>query len=114
MRNADGFAPADVRRAARPPRLLPAALALLVFAGLGVLMVPRGVDAGARLASENDPARIADLACVGLAITAGTYATVGAAAPARVGLTLAKAARKTGHLGGAMAARIGRMLRGVV
>jgi hypothetical protein len=54
------------------------------------------------------------LACVGLAITAGTYATLGAAAPARVGLSLAKAARKTGRLGSKMAATIGRMLRQVV
>ena len=54
------------------------------------------------------------LACVGLAITAGTYATLGAAAPARVGLSLAKAARKSGRLGSEMAATIGRMLRQVV
>src|SRR5215510_16074628 len=54
------------------------------------------------------------LACVGLAVTAGTYATVGAAAPARVGLTVVKAARKTGRLGGAMAAWISRSLREVV
>jgi hypothetical protein len=54
------------------------------------------------------------LACVGLAITAGTYATLGATAPARVGLSLAKAARKTGQLGGDLALYIGRSLRGVV
>jgi hypothetical protein len=54
------------------------------------------------------------LACVGLAITAGTYATLGATAPARVGLSVAKAARKTGQLSGAMASYIGRSLRGVV
>ena len=54
------------------------------------------------------------LACVGLAITAGTYASLGTAAPARVGLSMAKAARKTGQLGAGMAATIGRMLRGVV
>src|SRR5262249_56439546 len=54
------------------------------------------------------------LARVGLAVTAGTYATVGAAAPARVGLTVVKAARKTGRLGGAMAAWINRSLREVV
>lgn len=54
------------------------------------------------------------LACVGLAITAGTYATLGAAAPARIGLSVAKAARKTGQLGAEMAASIGRMLRQVV
>jgi hypothetical protein len=35
-------------------------------------------------------------------------------APARVGLTLAKAARKTGRLGADLAATMGRMLRGVV
>ena len=54
------------------------------------------------------------LACVGIAITAGTYATLGAVAPARVGLSVAKAARKTGQLGGEMAGYIGRSLRGVV
>jgi hypothetical protein len=39
------------------------------------------------------------LAGVGLAVTASTYATLGTAAPIRVGLTLAKAARKSGRLG---------------
>ena len=57
---------------------------------------------------------ILGLACVGLAITAGTYATVGAAAPARVGLTLVKAARKTGRLSARMAQWLGRSLREVV
>ena len=57
---------------------------------------------------------ILGLACVGFAITAGTYATVGLAAPARVGLTLAKAARKTGRLGGRLAVAIGRMVRQAV
>jgi hypothetical protein len=54
------------------------------------------------------------LACVGLAITAGTYATLGSTAPARVGLSVAKAARKTGQLGGELASYMGRSLRGVV
>ena len=45
--------------------------------------------------------------CVGIAITAGTYATVGAATPARLGLTAVKAARKTGRL----SARHGRLDR---
>jgi hypothetical protein len=54
------------------------------------------------------------LACVGLAITAGTYATVGIAAPARAGLTLVKAARKTGRLSAHMAAWLGHSLREVV
>lgn len=41
---------------------------------------------------------ILGLACVGLAITAGTYATFGAGAPARIGISLVKAAGKTGRL----------------
>jgi hypothetical protein len=57
---------------------------------------------------------ILGLTCVGLAITAGTYASLGAAEPARLGLTLAKVARKTGRLGGELTASIGRMLRGAV
>lgn len=57
---------------------------------------------------------ILGLACVGLAITAGTYATLGSATPVRVGLSLAKAARKTGRIGGDLAVAIGRMLRNVV
>ena len=54
------------------------------------------------------------LACVGIALTAGTYASFGAATPARVGLSVVKAARKTGKLGGPMAAWVGRSLREVV
>jgi thiamine pyrophosphate-dependent acetolactate synthase large subunit-like protein len=49
-----------------------------------------------------------------LAVTAGTYVTLGTAAPARVGLSLAKAARKAGRLGGDLAATMGRMLRHMV
>lgn len=54
------------------------------------------------------------LSLVGIAITAGTYASFGASAPARVGLSAIKAARKTGRLGADMAAWIGRSLREVV
>jgi len=57
---------------------------------------------------------ILGLACIGLAITAGTYATLGTAAPVRVGLSLTKAARKAGRLGGDLAVTMGRMLRNVV
>jgi hypothetical protein len=57
---------------------------------------------------------ILGLACVGLAVTAGTYATAALGAPARVGLTVIKAARKTGRIGGRLAAWIGRSLREVV
>lgn len=51
------------------------------------------------------------LAATGIAITAGTYATFGAAAPARAGLTLVKAARKTGRLGAEFTESLGRMAR---
>lgn len=73
------------------------------------------VREGSRLATgEKADELVLGLAAVGLAITAGTYASGGAAAPARIGLSLAKAARKTGRLGGELAAYIGRSLRGVV
>ena len=47
-------------------------------------------------------------------MTAGTYATVGTAVPARVGLTVVKAARKTGRIGSAMGAWMKRSLGEVV
>ena len=70
---------------------------------------------GGRLAmGQEADTLILGLSCVGLAITAGTYATLGAAAPVRAGLSLAKVARKTGKLGGELASDIWRSLRGVV
>jgi hypothetical protein len=70
---------------------------------------------GSRLASGQEADElILGLACVGLAVTAGTYVTVGAAAPVRAGITVVKAARKTGRIGGQMAGWIGRSLREVV
>ncbi|MPZ56870.1 MAG: hypothetical protein GEU91_10320 [Rhizobiales bacterium] len=73
------------------------------------------VREGARLAAGQEVDRLVlGLACVGLAVTAGTYATLGGAAPVRVGLTVAKAARKTGRLGAGMADWLGRSLREVV
>jgi hypothetical protein len=51
------------------------------------------------------------LAFAGIAITAATYVTFGAAAPARAGLTLVKVARKTGSLGAELAGSLGRMVR---
>jgi len=73
------------------------------------------VREGGRLAmGEKADTLVLGLACVGLAITAGTYATLGAEAPARVGPSLAKAARKTGKLSTDLSASVGRMLRGVV
>jgi hypothetical protein len=73
------------------------------------------VREGSRLATgEKADELILGLACVGLAITAGTYATVGVAAPVRVGLSLAKVARKSGRLSADLASYIGRTLRQVV
>lgn len=73
------------------------------------------VREGARLATGQEVDElILGLACVGLAITAGTYATGGLVAPARIGLSVAKVARKTGRLSAGLVARVSRMLRGVV
>jgi hypothetical protein len=73
------------------------------------------VREGTRLAAGQEADElILGLACVGLAVTAGTYATVGAAVPARVGITVVKAARKTGRLGSQMAGWINRSVREVV
>ncbi len=70
---------------------------------------------GARWVSGEEPDELVlGLACVGLAITAATYATGGIAAPARIGVSLAKLARKTGRLSADLAATIGRSLRTVV
>jgi hypothetical protein len=73
------------------------------------------VREGTRLVTgEETDQLILGLSCVGLAITAGTYATLGAGAPARVGLSVVKAARRTGRLSSHMADWIGRSLRDVV
>ena len=71
-------------------------------------------EGGRFVTGEPADTLVLGLACIGLTITAGTYATLGTAAPARVGLSVAKAARKTGKLGAELAALIGRMMRGVV
>ena len=69
---------------------------------------------GTRLATgQPTDELILGLACAGLAITAGTYATVGAGAPVRLGLSLAKAARATGRMSAHMALWLGRSLRDV-
>jgi len=70
---------------------------------------------GARLVTgQQVDTLILGLACVGIAITAGTYASLGVTTPARVGLSLVKAARRTGRLSGRLATWIGRSLRDVV
>jgi hypothetical protein len=63
---------------------------------------------------ENYDQLILGLSAVGIAITAGTYATVGAATPARLGLTAVKAARKAGRLSTRLGDWIGRSVRDVV
>jgi hypothetical protein len=73
------------------------------------------VREGSRLASgEKADELLLGLACVGLAVTAGTYATLGVGTPARVGLSVVKAARKTGNLSARMATWVGRSVREVV
>jgi hypothetical protein len=73
------------------------------------------VREGSRYVSgDNYDQLVLGLSCLGLAITAGTYATVGAATPARIGLSAVKAARKVGRLSGRLADWIGRSLREVI
>ncbi|MGE3992552.1 hypothetical protein [Pseudorhodoplanes sp.] len=73
------------------------------------------VREGSRYAQgkEVDPL-ILGLSAVGIAITAGTYASLGAGTPARVGLSLVKAARKTGRISARMARSVTRTLRSVI
>ena len=73
------------------------------------------VREGSRMAS-GEPADelVLGLAGVGIALTAGTYATLGAGAPARVGLSVLKAARKTGRMSAQMSQYVSRTLREVV
>jgi hypothetical protein len=70
---------------------------------------------GSRMAS-GEPADelILGLAAVGIAITAGTYASFGAAAPARIGVSVVKAARRTGRITTEMAQWIGRTVNDIV
>jgi hypothetical protein len=51
---------------------------------------------------------ILGLAGAGIAITAATYASLGATAPERIGVSLVKAARRTGRLNPALAVRVAR------
>lgn len=70
------------------------------------------VREGVRLARGEDvDETILGLACVGLAVTAGTYATAGAGAPARMGLSVVKAARRTGRMGAKLSATVVRAVR---
>jgi hypothetical protein len=57
---------------------------------------------------------ILGLAGAGIAVTAATYATLGGGTPARLGLSLVKAARKTGRLAAPMAEWMTRSVRNAV
>ena len=57
---------------------------------------------------------ILGLACAGILVTAATYASLGAAAPERVGLSFVKAARRTGRLATPVAEWMTRSVREVV
>ena len=73
------------------------------------------VREGSRLASgEQADELVLGLACVGLAVTAGTYALLGASVPARIGVSLVKGARKAGRLSAPLAAAAGHALREAV
>ncbi|MFL9828244.1 hypothetical protein [Rhodoplanes sp. SY1] len=73
------------------------------------------VREGGRLATGHEADELVlGLACVGLAVTAGTYVSLGAAAPARAGVSVVKAAWKAGKMGAGLAAFTARSLRGVV
>ena len=70
------------------------------------------VREGWRLArGEEADELILGLACVGLAITAGTYASLGVGAPARIGLSVVKAARKTGRIGAKLSSAVVRAVK---
>jgi hypothetical protein len=71
-------------------------------------------EGGRWIKGEEADTLVLGLAAVGLAVTAATYATSGVATPARVGVSLAKVARKTGRLSANLAETIGRSLRAVV
>lgn len=70
---------------------------------------------GSRLATgEQADELVLGLACVGLAVTAGTYASLGLGAPARAGVSLVKGALKAGQMSGRLAGFIGRSLRSAI
>ncbi len=91
----------------------PTDLASLAGTAVGDLFVFGDIRDAARegtryLMGEHADPWIFGLAGVGLAVTAATYVSAGAAAPERVGLSLVKAARRTGRLNPALAVRAAR------
>jgi hypothetical protein len=91
----------------------PADLASLAGTAFGDLFVFGDIRDAARegtryLMGERYDPWILGLAGVGIAITAATYASAGVAAPERVGLSLVKAARRSGRLNPVLAVRAAR------
>ncbi|MDI4656093.1 hypothetical protein [Xanthobacter autotrophicus] len=67
---------------------------------------------GLKLARGEDADElILGLSAVGIAVTAGTYATVGASLPVRIGISLVKVAKRTGRLSAALARSLTRAVR---
>lgn len=91
----------------------PTDLASLAGTGVGDFFVFGDIRDAARegtryvMGERYDP-WILGLAGVGIAITAATYAAAGIAAPERVGLSLVKAARRSGRLNPALAVQAAR------
>ena len=91
----------------------PTDLASLAGTAAGDLFVFGDIRDAARegtryLMGERYDPWILGLAGVGMAITVATYATAGVTAPERVGLSLVKAARRTGRLNPVLAVRAAR------
>ena len=88
----------------------PSDLASLAGTAFGDLFVFGDIRDAARegtryLTGQHYDPWILGLAGVGIGITAATYATAGAAAPERIGLSVVKAARRTGRLNPVLAVR---------
>jgi hypothetical protein len=91
----------------------PTDLASLAGTAFGDLFVFGDIRDAARegtryLSGQKYDPWILGLAGVGIGITAATYATLGAGAPERVGLSLLKVARRTGRLNPVLAVRAAR------
>jgi hypothetical protein len=123
VEDANALAATSVRAAGSFARGLitgePADMAGLAGTATGDLFVfgdvRDAVREGTRLATGRPTDKlILGLACTGIAITAGTYLSAGAAAPVRVGLTVVKVARTTGRMSARLTEWIGRSLREVV
>jgi hypothetical protein len=82
---------------------------------VGIGDVQDAVTEGTHIA-KGEPADelVFGLACVGLVATAATFLTVGAAAPVRAGLSIVKAARRTGRLAGPLALWVKRSVHEAV